>query len=116
MSDLAAAMPQSPLSLSRSAEDDARRAGARLEGERAGVTPEMRDAAQEFEAVFLAQMLRPMFDTIETSETFGGGSGEDQYRQLLVDEYGKAMARAGGIGLADHVLDHMLKLQETQQR
>lgn len=71
------------------------------------------EVAQDFEAVFLGQMLEHMFSGIKTNEEFGGGEGEEMFRSLLVDEYGKAMSRAGGIGVAGYVKDQMLKLQEV---
>lgn len=73
---------------------------------------QIKETAQQFEAVFLSEMLRPMFANIEASEPFGGGSGEKIYRDMQVDEYGKAIARAGGIGLADNVMREMIKMQE----
>lgn len=73
-----------------------------------------RKAAQELEGVFLGQMLKPMFESIDVEEPFSGGPGEDMWRSLQVDEYGKALARAGGIGLADAVVAEMLKTQEVQ--
>lgn len=69
-------------------------------------------AAEEFEAVFLAQMLKPMFAEIETEPPFGGGSAEEIWRSLQVDEVGKAIARSGGIGLASVVERELLRLQE----
>lgn len=72
-----------------------------------------RKAAQDFEAVFVAQMLQPMFDTIAVDEDFGGGSAEETWRGLLVEEIGKQVVKAGGIGLADDVEREMLKLQEA---
>jgi len=72
-----------------------------------------REAAIEFEAVFLAQMLAPMFDTLSSDGMFGGGPGEDIYRSLMVEEYGRAIARAGGIGITDTVQREMLKIQEA---
>jgi Rod binding domain-containing protein len=32
---------------------------------------------------------------------------------MMVQEYGKIMAKAGGIGVADHVARQMLQLQES---
>jgi Rod binding domain-containing protein len=71
-------------------------------------------AAQDFEAMFLAQMLKPMFAGIGTDGMFGGGPGEEVFREMMVDEYGKAIARAGGVGIADQVKAEMLKLQEVE--
>lgn len=73
----------------------------------------MQEAAQEFEAVFLSQMLSAMFAGVNTSGMFGGGSGEDTYRTFLYQELGKAISRSGGVGISDGVLREMLKHQEV---
>ena len=62
----------------------------------------------------LAQMLQPMFAGLDTEGPFGGGNAERIYRSLLVQEYGKALASRGGIGLADAVAQEMIRLQEGQ--
>ena len=71
--------------------------------------------AEDFEAFFLSQFLQPMFADLKTDPPFGGGMAEEMWRTLQVDEYGKAMARAGGVGIADAVLKEILILQEAQQ-
>ncbi len=43
----------------------------------------VRRAAEDFESVFLSQMLAPIFATIKTDALFGGGPSEDIYRSLL---------------------------------
>jgi flagellar protein FlgJ len=73
----------------------------------------LRETAQDFEAVFLSQMLKPMFEGIETDGMFGGGQGEEMWRSLMVDEYGKSIAKQGGIGIADAVMRTMLEMQEV---
>ena len=80
-----------------------------------GNRAKIREAAQEFESVFLGEMLRPVFDQLETDDLFGGGSGERMYRSLLVQEYGRAIARTGAVGVAEAVEREMLKLQEVEQ-
>ena len=72
------------------------------------------DTARDFEAVFISEMLRPMFENIEAAAPFGGSPGEKIYRDMQVDEYGKALAQNGGIGLADAVMREMIRMQETQ--
>ncbi len=69
-------------------------------------------AAEQFEAVFLAQMLQPMFAGIDTNGPFGGGHGEQVFRSLMIQEYGRLMTRAGGIGVSEQVMAEMLKMQE----
>lgn len=72
----------------------------------------MRRKALEMEGFFLSQMLQPMFKELSTETPFSGGLGEELWRSLQVDEFGKAMARAGGTGLADKVMREMLAIQE----
>lgn len=71
------------------------------------------NAAEEFEAVMLTAMLKPIFESVEISEPFGGGQGEQMWKGMLVEEYAKEMAAAGGIGIADQVRAELLRVQET---
>ena len=73
-----------------------------------------RKSAQEFEAMAVAQLLQPMFATVDTSKgLFGGGKGEAAWKPMMVEEMGKMLAKSGGIGIADAVLKEMLRMQET---
>ena len=69
------------------------------------------EVAQELEASFLAEMLKSA-GLGQSSESFGGGAGEDQFASFLVQEQAKAMVHAGGIGLAES-LYNALKEQQT---
>ena len=73
-----------------------------------------RKVAMDFEAFYLGQMLQPMFAGINTEEPFGGGPSEETWRSMQVDEYGKAIARAGGVGIADMVFREILRMQEVE--
>ena len=53
-----------------------------------------RKAAKEFESVFISQFLGSMFSGIPTDGPFGGGQGEEMFRSLMIDEYGKAIEAA----------------------
>jgi len=72
----------------------------------------MRKTAEDFEASFLSQMLKPMFEGLQTDGPFGGGEGETTWRSFLIDAMAKQAVKAGGIGLADTVMTEMLKMQE----
>ncbi len=67
--------------------------------------------AKDFERMFIAEMLQPMFAGIETDGEFGGGEGEDAFRPMLIDQYAKAVAGRGGVGVADAVLKEILRMQ-----
>jgi peptidoglycan hydrolase FlgJ len=71
--------------------------------------------AQQFEGVLMSQMLNEMFEGIKTDGMFGGGQGEDMFRSLMVDEYGKQIAQQGGMGLTTAVTRQLLSHQETAQ-
>lgn len=79
------------------------------------VTPRMRDTAEAFEASFLTQMLKPMFEGLRTDGPFGGGEGEQAWRSFLVEAMATQTVKAGGVGLADQVVAQMLKMQEQSQ-
>ncbi|MGM0422278.1 MAG: rod-binding protein [Pseudomonadota bacterium] len=70
-----------------------------------------REAAEEFEATFLSQMLAHMFSGIEVDPTFGGGKGEEMFRSMMVEEYGKSFVDKGGVGIADQVQAKLIEMQ-----
>lgn len=70
------------------------------------------EAAADFEAVFLTEMIKPMFEGVEVNEMFGGGKGEEIFTDLMIEEYGKNMAEAGGIGIASFVREELIRQQE----
>ncbi len=83
-----------------------------------GPKPTVKDvgkAAQEFEAVFLSQMLSQMWQGVGADETFGGGEAENTWRGMMIEEYGKQIAKGGGVGLADEVKAAMIRMQEQEQ-
>lgn len=69
-------------------------------------------AAQDFEAVFLTQMVERMFDGLTGEGPLGGGSAGGAWRSMLADGYGKSIAAAGGIGIADDVRRELIALQQ----
>lgn len=72
-------------------------------------------AAKQFEGVMISQMLNGMFEGISTDGMFGGGQGEQMFRSLLLDEYGKQITNQGGFGLSDAITKQLLAHQETAQ-
>ncbi len=72
----------------------------------------MRATAQKFEAQALGSLLGNAFATAPLGKnSFNGGEAEAQWRPMLVENYAKAWAGRGGIGLADAVLREMVRLQ-----
>lgn len=77
----------------------------------ASAPADVRRAAEEFEAIFLAEMLAPMFEGLETDGLGGGGLGEEIFRPMLVERYAEAIAHAGGAGIADSIVRELMRLQ-----
>lgn len=70
--------------------------------------------ANEFEAQFISQMLSNMFSTVDAHDALGGSDAEEVYNSMLTNEYGKIIARTGGVGVADQVKQIMIKQQEVE--
>ena len=73
-----------------------------------------RKAADEFEAVFINNMIETMYSGLDTNTPFGGGQGERVFRSFLLNEYSKAIQSSGGFGISDQVYTQILALQENQ--
>ena len=72
-----------------------------------GGTAAQRRAAETFEGQVIGALLQPMFAGLESKGLFSGGAGEAQWRPLMVQEMGNAIARSGGLGIADAVMRQM---------
>ena len=105
------------IALMQAAKTEARYKAQMLEKEKQIPNIEkIEESAQEFEAVFLAEMMKPMFAEVnEPDPLFGGGHGEKVFNGFMVQEYGKLMADQGGIGIAEHVKAELIKIQEHQK-
>lgn len=74
-------------------------------------------SAKDFESMAIGQLLQPMFDTVDSSHgKFGGGSGEEAWKPLMVQEFAKQIEAHGGLGLAKPVYDAMLRMQEKSTK
>lgn len=72
------------------------------------------EVAQEFEAVFVTEMMKPMFEGLSTDEMFGGGKGEEVFQGFLLQEYGRNVVKAGGYGLSDALKAELIRQQEAR--
>jgi peptidoglycan hydrolase FlgJ len=68
-----------------------------------GEASALRQSAEAFEAVFLAEMLKAT-GIGKPQQGFGaGGVGEDAFASHFADIHARAMVARGGIGLADRI-------------
>lgn len=76
---------------------------------------QIKKTAEDFEASFLSEMLKPMFEGLSTDGPFGGGEAEGTWRSFMIDAMAKQTVKAGGIGLSNVVMSEMIKMQEARQ-
>ena len=73
----------------------------------AKVSPEAQKKAksqsQDFEAVFLNSMFSQMTAGLKGDGPFGDTVGTGVWRSMLTDQYSRAFAKAGGIGISNEV-------------
>lgn len=69
---------------------------------------EFQEVAVALEASFLSEMLK-FAGHGESRESFGGGKGEDAFTGLLVREQAALLADGGGIGLAEQIVESMMR-------
>jgi flagellar protein FlgJ len=75
-----------------------------------------KDTAQQFESVFLTNMFEEMFAGVEEPEgPHSSGPGQKTWRSMLTEEYANTIAKAGGVGVADHVQRELIALQERNR-
>ena len=72
----------------------------------------MRVAARQFEASFLAEMLKHTGLGKMGSE-FNGGPGEQAFSGFLVHEYATKISESRSVGLADQIYRALLEREQT---
>lgn len=80
-----------------------------------GLDQRARQQAEDLEGVFLNTLVKEMFAGIKTDGAFGGGFGEETWRSIQSEELANAMAKAGGLGIADQLMGDLLAMQEAAQ-
>jgi peptidoglycan hydrolase FlgJ len=70
-----------------------------------------KSASEQFEATFINSMFQQMFTNVDGDGPFGGSGPLKMWRSLLTDQYAKNFAKNGGLGIASHVYDQLLKQQ-----
>jgi len=61
----------------------------------------LRKACEDFEAIFVKEMLKSMKSTINKSGLLDGGYAEEIYDDMLYDEYAKKMTKTADFGIAE---------------
>jgi peptidoglycan hydrolase FlgJ len=77
---------------------------------------ELKKAAQEFEAIFIAQMLKVMRETIEESGLTEGGFGKSIYTELFDQEVSLDLAKKGALGIADLLVKRLAAAVDLEDK
>ena len=78
-----------------------------------GVSDRAHAKAVDFEAMFLSSMFQQMFTDIGKEGPLGNGPGAGVWRSFLTTEFGKSIAKSGGVGIANQVYKSLMAHQET---
>jgi flagellar protein FlgJ len=84
---------------------------------RAAEPPEVgrvRQAAQDFEAMMLGQMLATVRQGL--GQGVLSGRGQRLYQAMLDEELGRVLARGGGLGLADVLVRELVRQPEVARK
>ncbi len=73
----------------------------------------LRQQAEDMEGVFLTMLTKQMFSGLKTDENFGGGFGEETWRSMQAEDLASAIAKRGGVGIADQLMGEMIAAQEA---
>lgn len=79
----------------------------------------LKRAAQNFEAIFVSQLLRNMRRSNTESGLFGNGMSGDIYGSMFDEKIAEAIASKGGLGIADIIIESIKRngqpFPETQR-
>lgn len=70
-------------------------------------SPSLKKLTQEFEAIFLHQLLSVMRESVGSDGIFEESAGQDIYTSMMDQAVARALALQGGIGLAAPLLRHL---------
>lgn len=70
---------------------------------------ELEKAATDFEALLLGQMLKSMWQSVESSGLLSGSREESMYRDMMNDEMAKSISEGQGIGIKEVIIRDLKK-------
>ncbi len=70
----------------------------------------LKEACQDFEALFLSSLLKAMRKTVQKTNLFGSDSAEQSFQEMMDMEISKCAAKSSSMGIAD-ALYRQLKVE-----
>ncbi len=91
--------------------------GGRVAGSEAATdeTAQLQKVAEDFEAVFLFQVLKQMRSTIHKEGMFHGGMGEDVFTEMMDEEFAKRIASRQTTGIAEALFKQLSRQYGIQK-
>jgi len=74
---------------------------------KAGEEAKLEEACQQFEEMFLTQMMKQMRKSGPKGGMFGNSAGSDQFADMMDQERAKQWSQNGGVGLASMLFEQM---------
>lgn len=68
---------------------------------------EMKQACDDFEAIFIKMMLDAMKDTVPESSLLKKNQGEEYFEDMLYDEYAQSMSKTDTFGISEAMYRQM---------
>ena len=76
-----------------------------------GVKAKAQKQAQNFEGMFINSMFSEMTNGLKGEGPFGNSVGTGIWRSMQIEQYSKAFAQAGGVGIAKQVYRTLIMTQ-----
>ncbi|MBN2441369.1 MAG: rod-binding protein [Spirochaetales bacterium] len=70
-------------------------------------------ACQDFESIFIKQMLNVMRKTVNKSGLIDGGFAEEVFEDMLYDEYAQKMSQNANFGLSDSLYKQLSRYPDS---
>lgn len=77
------------------------------------VPSKAKQAAKEFEAFFVFQMLEHMSAGVKSPDVYGGGSAEDMFRSMLNEKMAAEVSANSPLGIAEAVEKQIQRYQKA---
>lgn len=74
---------------------------------KAGEEAKLQEACEQFEEMFLTNMMKEMRKATPKGGLFGESKGSDQFQDMLDQERAKHWSQSGGVGLASMLFEQM---------
>ncbi len=78
--------------------------------------PKLVEAAKQFEAVFMRELLKPLEKSTAAMAGSSTSAGESTYGSMIVDALGDAVAKAGGLGFGDQLVKDLAPRLEAEEK